>query len=115
MGEIRQKIKQNRQLGIIFSDLHLISLLAVASFFVFEKIWPGLICFYIHPALLMIFWIIALYLDALTEMRKKDWIKVLAGIVLILLILLFYRVILGPWLWMILLFLPVVFLLLKKK
>jgi len=115
MGEIRQKIKQNKQLNVILSDLHLISLLAMACFFTFEKIWPGLISFYIHPAILLAFWIVFLYLDSLFEQSSKDWIKILAGIVLILLVLLFYRAVLGPWIWMILLLLPVILLLLAKK
>lgn len=115
MASIIQKIKNNERLGIIFSDLHLISLLALACFFVLEKKWQGLISFYLHPGILLIFWLITIYLVSLKQISKRDWIQIFFGIILAILILLFYKICLGPWVWLVLLLIPAVLLLFKKK
>jgi len=110
MANIKEKIQSSAKLTMIFSDLHWISLLALACFFTFEKIWPGLISFYLHPAILVIFWLITIILCWQNSRfaKKADWLQISAGIILAFLIFLFYWQMLGPWAWMIVLILPAV-------
>lgn len=115
MEGIKQKIRQSRRLAIIFSDLHLISVLSLACFLAFEKKWPGLISYHVHPAVLLVFWIIMIYLVSLIEIKKRDIFQVFFAIVLIILMLLFYGISLGPWVWMLVFVMPAVWLYSKDK
>jgi len=99
-----EKIKRNQCLAVIFFDFHLIALLGLTCFFVFEKKWPGLISYHLHPAFLLIFWLAALFLHSIfSENEKIGFIFVLAEILLMTLILIFYLKSLGPWQWIIIL------------
>jgi len=113
MANIAEQIKTNERLAKIFQDLHLISLLALACFFVFEKRWPGLISNYIHPAVLIVFWLIAIYFNAVSAKVKWTVIQVLAGVGLIVLIFSFYIKSLGPWYWMIIFISPLILLIIS--
>jgi len=115
MADIKQKIKQSTRLAIIFSDLNLIGLLALACFFAFEKKWPGLISYHIHPAILVVFWLITIYIITLVDIKKRDIFQIFFAIVLVILILVFYEMSLGPWVWMLIFILPAVYLMLKKE
>lgn len=115
MESIANKIKQSKRISVLFFDLNLISLLGLVSFFAFEKRWPGLISYYLHPAILIVFWLITIYLISMVEIRKKDWLQILAGILLIILILTFYLNSLGPWAWMILFIIPAAALIWRDK
>ncbi len=114
MQNIIQKIKVNEKLAVIFRDLHLIILITLGCFFVFEKKWSGLISYYIHPAIFIVIWLILTYFNAISAEKKWTAIQLLAGIILVLLILIFYIKSLGPWYWMIILIIPSILLIINK-
>jgi hypothetical protein len=55
-----RKIKISERGALLALDFHLISILAVLSFIILEKIWPGIIDNYLNPSWLVVYWLISL-------------------------------------------------------
>ncbi|MFZ5365540.1 MAG: hypothetical protein ACOZBH_05110 [Patescibacteria group bacterium] len=115
MEDIKKQIKNSPELAIIFLDLHLISWLSLACFFVLEKKWPGLISYFVHPIILLIAWLITVLLisENFSERHRRfHWIPI---ILILIAGTIYIKISLQNWWYLGVAVLPVLLLALKKE